>query len=272
MDALALLTLQIDWGADEALAEQPVNRLLASCLMAPAPSAAPPSAAPPSASPTLASPIAAASPLSTPTAPSRLTPTYPPSEITASTLEEWRAGIRTFTGCALPQTATHPVLAEGDPTGGVLVIGDPPVAEDDRSGRPFSGAAGTNLDRILAALGLAREALMLAPLIPWRPPGNRPPTDAELAQCLPLLHRLIILCAPRHIVLTGILPVRALLGSASSLRRLRGNWVDLRIPGRDKPIPALPSFSLANLKTSAERRDVWYDWRLLHRSIQASKP
>lgn len=265
MDALALLALQtdlalqLDWGADEALAELPVNRLQ------PLPVAAPPLMAPPALAPRPSVPAPVATP-------PRLAPTHPPSEFTAGTLDEWRAAIRAFTGCALHQTATHPVLAEGNPAAGLLVIGDPPVAEDDRSGRPFSGAAGIVLDRILAALGRTREDVMLAPLIPWRPPGNRPPTDAELAQCLPLLHRLIVLCAPRHIVLTGILPVRTLLGSTTSLRRLRGNWVDLRVPGLDTPIPTLPSFSLANLKTAAERRDVWQDWRLLHRSIRTPQP
>ncbi len=256
MDALALLALQIDWGADEALAGQPVNRLS--------------TAAPPLRSAAPAQGAASHQPI----------PPIAARTLDARTLEEWHAAVRAFTGCTLRETATNPVLATGepwgdrrsDPAGRLLIIGEPPVAEDDRSGRPFSGAAGQVLDRILAALGLKREKVLLAPLIPWRPPGNRPPTDAELAQCLPLLHRLIVLSAPRYIVLTGILPVRALLGSAASLRRLRGRWAELSVPDLENPIQTLPTFSLANLKTATERHDAWADWRMLNRDMQAGKP
>jgi uracil-DNA glycosylase family 4 len=237
-DPLTLLRLQIDWGADEALADTPVDRL-----------AAPPPARP------IRRAAAPAPVADTPQA--------------AQTLEEWRALVGNFTGCRLRDTATTTVLAEGDVAGRLLVIGEPPGADDDRSGRPFSGPAGAVLDRILSALGLAREKILLVPLIPWRPPGNRPPTDAELAQCLPLLHQLIALARPRHIVLTGILPTRALLGSTTSLRRARGRWTELQLPGQALAVPALPVTGLTSLKTAAERRDAWLDWRMLHRTIMS---
>ncbi len=242
--ALGLLSLQLEWGADEALLEAPLPRLATDAPPAPEPAAP---RAPMAARNILAGVEAA-----------------PPR---AGNLDELRAAIAAFTGCALRETATNPVLPEGDPAGGLLVIGEPPVAEDDRTGRPFSGAAGTVLDRLLGAIGLARGEILLAPLLPWRPPGNRPPTDAELAQCLPLLHQLIVLARPRHIVLTGILPVRALLGAGVTLRRSRGKWTDLRVPELPDPIPDLPVFGLGNLKSAAERRDVWSDWRMLHRTI-----
>jgi len=252
-DPLSLLRLQIDWGADEALEGHPVDRLAAR-----APAASP--------RPALAPDPARAARRVAP-APQPAPPQTPPA---ARTLAEWHALVSGFTGCGLRDTATHTVLAEGDPAGGLLVIGEPPGAEDDRGGRPFNGPAGAVLDRILAALELRREAILLAPLIPWRPPGNRPPTDAELAQCLPLLHQLIALATPRHIVLTGILPVRALLGGTVSLRRSRGRWMELRLPGHAAAFRALPVLGLASLKSAADRRDAWADWRMLHRNIKSS--
>ena len=258
MDALALLALQIDWGADEALLEAPVDRLAA--RPAPSPRMLPET--------TARVPHALAQPSQPRAAPEIATPEIATPAITAGTLEEWRAAVRGFTGCALRETATNPVLAAGHPASGLMVIGDPPGAEDDRSGLPFQGPAGAVLDRILHALGIQRDQLVLAPLIPWRPPGNRPPTDTELAQCLPLLHRLIALCAPRWIVLNGILPVRALLGQGSSLARLRGRWTDLHVSGLETPVPALPMPGLANLKTAADRRDVWAYWRMLQHTMR----
>jgi uracil-DNA glycosylase len=253
MDALALLALQIDWGADEALDDAPVVR-----LRDPAPRAAPAQgpATHPSTRPTAVPAIPA-------------TPPAAALPLEVKDLEALNAAIRTFEGCPLRETATHPVFAAGDPAGGLLIIGDPPGDAEDRSGQAFSGQVGVFLDRVLPPLGLSRERVMLAHLIPWRPPGNRPPTDAELAQCLPFLHRLIALTAPRHVVLLGIQAARALLPAAQNLtlRRLRGKWAELLVPGLEKPIQALPMHNPATLRTAADRRETWADWRMLHRSI-----
>jgi len=248
MDLAALLALQIDWGADEALLEVPVDRL---------------ETRPPQMVPERRAPAPGGGAVPFPAAAST-----PAAVVAAETLDEWRQAVRDFMGCALRETATHPVLAEGDPGGGLMVIGEPPGAEEDRAGRPFMGAAGAVLDRILTSLALPRDQVLLAPLIPWRPPGNRPPTDAELAQCLPLLHRLIALTKPRWVVLTGILPVRALLGQGASLRRVRGRWTDLSIPDSEAPVRVLAMPSLANLRTTADRRDVWSYWRMLRHEIR----
>jgi uracil-DNA glycosylase len=100
-----------------------------------------------------------------------------------------------FDGCVLRGTASHTILPEGDPGAGLVLVGEPPSADDDRSGMAFAGPAGEYLDRMLAAINLSRTQLMLTPLIPWRPPGDRPPSPTELAICLPFLHRLIALAA-----------------------------------------------------------------------------
>jgi len=261
MDALALLALQIDWGADEALEDAPVVR-----LRDPAPRVAPTQSS--TQSPAQGSAQGSATrPTAVPAMPATAAVTALPLEVTS--LEALNAAIRDFEGCPLRETATHPVFAAGDPAGGLLIIGDPPSDAEDRSGQAFSGPAGMFLDRVLPPLGLSRERVMLTHLIPWRPPGNRPPTDAELAQCLPFLHRLIVLTAPRHVVLLGIQVARALLPAAQNhtLRRLRGKWADLMVAGLEKPIPALPMHNPAMLRTAAERREFWADWRMLRRSI-----
>ena len=84
---------------------------------------------------------------------------------------------------------------------------------------------------MLASIGLERAQLLLTPLIPWRPPGDRPPSPTELAVCLPFLHRLIALVAPRRLLLIGLLPARALLPQTASRRRPRGAWIGRRDPG-----------------------------------------
>ena len=190
--------------------------------------------------------------------PSRTRARSPPRR--ATTLEELRAAIAAFDGCALRDTASNLIFAEGDPSAALLLIGDPPGADDDRSGTAFAGPAGDYLDRMLAAISLERGQLLMTPLIPWRPPGDRPPSQAEIAVCLPFLHRLIALVAPRRLLLMGLLAARALLPQAASRRRPRGAWMDAAIPGTSLVLPALPTFSAAELmRDPTNRRAAWDD-------------
>ena len=258
MDDLAALRLQIEWGADEALEEGPVDRLGTPPPPAPLPqgegenrhgTTPPPLAGGgrgDGAAPTFAQQAAAA----------------------ATTLPDLRAAIAAFDGCALRDTASHLIFAEGDPAAGLLLIGEPPAADDDRSGTAFAGPAGAYLDRMLAAIQLDRSKLLLTPMIPWRPPGDRPPNPGELAVCLPFLHRLIELTAPRRLLLMGLLAARSLLPQTGSRRRPRGVWVDTPIPGTELVIPALATFSPAELiRDPKNRRLAWEDLQLLRRTL-----
>jgi DNA polymerase len=168
----------------------------------------------------------------------------------------------------LRDTASHLIFAEGDPAARLMLIGEPPNADDDRSGMAFAGPAGDYLDRMLAAISLSRAQLLLAPLIPWRPPGDRPPSAAELAICLPFLHRLIAIVAPRRVLIMGLLPTRSLLPRTNARRRPRGEWLDVAVPGTSLVLPVLPTFSAAELMKAPEnRRAAWDDLRLLRRTL-----
>ena len=269
MDDLSALRLQIEWGADEALEEAPVDRLRR--IEAPPP----PFPLPQGEGETTASPAERGRVgEGAPPAPALPRATTAERSVAAAaaaaTLDALRAAIAEFDGCALRDTASNLVFAEGDPSADLLLIGEPPGAAEDRSGAPFSGPDGAYLDRMLASIGLERAQLMLAPLIPWRPPGDRPPSPTELAICLPFLHRLIALLGPRRVLLLGALSARALLPQTASRRRPRGAWIDMPIPGVPQSIPTLPTFSPAELMRSPkDRRAAWADLRLLRRTLDA---
>jgi DNA polymerase len=243
MDALALLRLQMEWGADEALEEAPIDRLRPVTM--------------PQASPRLLTPLAA---------PSSVARSGNDLAEAAASLEALRAAIAAFDGCALRGTASTLVFADGNPDAGLLIVGEAPSAAEDRSGRAFDGPAGAYLERMLASIGLDRERALLTPLIPWRPPGGRPPTAAEIVACLPFLHRLIVLTAPRRMVLLGTLAQRTLLGAAP--RRRTQGWLQATVPGRSEPLAtlALPSPELLLAKPTG-RREAWAELRLLRRTI-----
>jgi uracil-DNA glycosylase len=176
-------------------------------------------------------------------------------------LEELRAALEAFEGCALKATATRLCLQDGNPEAPVMMIGEAPGAEEDRQGKPFVGQSGQLLDRMLACIGLERARdVYITNVIFWRPPGNRAPTAAEIAVCQPFLERQIELLAPRLLVFVGGIAARALLGVEEGITRLRGRRFTYRAPGLGAPIPALVMFHPAYLlRQPAQKRFAWQD-------------
>ena len=197
---------------------------------------------------------------------------------TAQTLDELRAAIASFDGVALRRTAISLVFADGRPDARLMVVGDAPGADDDRSGRPFDGETGQLLDRMLAAIGLARQAedparaAYLANVINWRPPGNRTPTAAEIEISRPFIARHIALARPAVLLLCGSVAAQCLLNRTESASRLRKTWHGYLPRGAEaaQAIPALvtyhPSLLLA---TPGHKRAAWEDLLVLQEKMQA---
>ncbi|HEV2303181.1 MAG TPA: uracil-DNA glycosylase, partial [Stellaceae bacterium] len=175
-----------------------------------------------------------------------------------------------FDGCALKRTATNTVFVDGNPMAPVLFLGEGPGAEEDRTGRPFVGRAGQLLDRMLAAIGLDRMNVLISNVVYWRPPGNRTPSAAEIAACLPFVMRLMVLVRPKILVLLGGTAAQALLPQGQGITRLRGRWFDLAVPGLDGPVPTLPMFHPSFLLRTPERkREAWRDLLALKARLEA---
>jgi uracil-DNA glycosylase len=263
--ALALLRWHVEMGADEAIGEEPVDRFAAAVVAAavivpartpPAPRAA--AALPKSAA--AARPVAVVPPAAYAEAPGEAAQSARLLAALAATSAALEAAIAGFEGCALKQTATNTVIADGNPAAPVMIIGEAPGADEDRIGRPFVGRAGQLLDRMLAAIGLDRTGALITNVIYWRPPGNRTPTADEIAACLPFVLRHIALVRPKVLVLAGGTAARALLPPGPGITRLRGRWFDLAIPGLDRPVPTLPMFHPSFLLRAPERkREAWRD-------------
>lgn len=177
-----------------------------------------------------------------------------------ATVDQLRAALESFEGCALKATATRLCFADGSPTAPLMLVGEAPGAEEDRQGKPFVGPSGQLLDRMLASIGLDRRHVWITNVIYWRPPGNRPPTAQEIATCLPFLHRQIELVAPRLIVSVGGIAARALFGVDEGVTRLRGRRFSYQPPDGGPPIPALVMFHPAYLlRQPAQKKLAWRD-------------
>ena len=248
----AALEWYIDHGVDEALVEEPIDRLAAVMAVA---------------EPSVMKPAAAPTQLSQPPSqpafqpqPQPLTQTRQPDKILseqsaaeASNLDELRAAINAFDGLAIKKTATNMVFADGNPEARVMVIGEAPEAEEDRQGIPFVGASGQLLDKILACIDLDRnseapeEAVYISNILNWRPPGNRTPSPIEIEICLPFIEKHIALVKPDLLVFCGGVAAKTLLRSNNSISRLRGtfhDYVPQTITG-EAPIPAIATYHLS---------------------------
>lgn len=169
-----------------------------------------------------------------------------------------RAAIENFQGCALKTTAKHTVFADGNPDARIMLVGEAPGREEDLQGLPFVGRSGQLLDRMLAAIGFDRSQVYISNILPWRPPGNRTPTSAEIALCLPFIERHIQLASPDILLLLGGISVKALFDTSEGIMRLRGRWKSYRAGERE--IPALATFHPAFLlRQPAQKKQAWQD-------------
>lgn len=176
----------------------------------------------------------------------------------ARSLDELRTAMEAFNGCNLKTSARCLVFAEGNAKPAVMVIGAMPNAEDDRDGQPFSGRQGAMLDRMLAGIGLARADLLITNVVPWRPPGNRPPSQREADICRPFIERQIALAEPNHLLVLGNFAARFLFRSNDTIHQLRGEWREIAISGR--PIPAFATLHPQDLVTApVSKRLAWQD-------------
>ena len=163
------------------------------------------------------------------------------------------------TGCDLIKAATHTVFADGNPNANIMLIGEAPGADEDRLGQPFVGQSGQLLDTILATIGVDRGSIYISNIIPWRPPGNRPPTAAEAAYCLPFIQRHIELVSPKILILLGGVAVKALLNRGDGILKLRGQILEYTTKS-GSTIAAMPTLHPSYIMRSPSQKAlVWKD-------------
>lgn len=268
-EAAALLAFYVEAGVEDFFCDEPVNRYALQDSAAPEPARAA-QARPPRDLPRGTRPDPRGETAPPQDAPRAAAPSAIPLEdaqaaesarivaARCATLEELREALANFEGCPLRYTAKNLVFADGNPKARVMMVGEAPGRDEDLQGLPFVGRAGQLLDKMLASIGLDRTSVYIVNTLPWRPPGNRTPTQAEHAVCMPFVERHIELVAPEVLVLLGGVSAKQLLNTDTGIMRLRGKWATVRVGQRD--IPALPTLHPAYLlRQPAQKRLAWRD-------------
>jgi DNA polymerase len=186
----------------------------------------------------------------------------------ASNLDELRAALDRFEGCALRKTATQLVFADGNPSARVMLVGEAPGRDEDLQGVPFVGRSGQLLDRMLAAIGLDRTSVYIANVVPWRPPGNRTPTPQETAACRPFISRQIELADPDYLICLGAPSAAELMNNKQGILKFRGQWRDFDTGTRT--IKAMATLHPAYLlRQPLQKRLAWRDFLALRQALDA---
>jgi uracil-DNA glycosylase family 4 len=179
-------------------------------------------------------------------------------------LEAVAKAVASCTKCPLYSTATNPVPGEGNPHATLMCVGEAPGATEDETGRPFVGAAGQLLTKILAAIDLPREQVFICNVLKHRPPGNRNPLPQEVTACSPYLIRQIELIRPKVILALGTFAAQTLLDTKTSIGKLRGQV------HRYYGVPLVVTYHpAALLRNPGWKRPTWEDVQLARRILDS---
>lgn len=252
--ARALLEWQVELGATEAILDAPVDRFALE------------------AAPSKPAAVKAAAAQSAP----RPIPRQDPAQIAkqmaeaASSLEALRAALAGFEHCELKRGARNLVFSDGNPNAQVMIVGEAPGRDEDQQGKPFVGRAGQLLDKMLAAIGLDRQAqeptnaAYITNVVPWRPPQNREPSPEEIAMLTPFLLQHVALIKPSVVVAMGNISCQALLGKRG-ISKLRGQLQNCR------DTDVIPMFHPAYLlRNPSAKKLAWDDLLMLKQRLMTS--
>lgn len=169
------------------------------------------------------------------------------------------------TACGLHAGAKNPVPGEGNPHAGFVCVGEAPGATEDETGRPFVGAAGQLLTKILAAINFSREDVFICNVLKHRPPGNRNPAPDEIKACSPYLLRQLELLQPRVILALGTFAAQTLLQTTTPIGKLRGQV------HRYYGVPLIVTYHpAALLRNPSWKRPTWEDVQLARRVFDSA--
>ena len=182
-----------------------------------------------------------------------------------TSLEEIAVLVASCTRCPLHQTATNPVPGTGDPRAGLMVVGEAPGATEDQQGKPFVGAAGQLLTKILSAIQLSRDDVFITNVLKHRPPLNRNPQPHEVQACSPYLVRQLELVRPKAILALGTFASQTLLQTSQGIGALRG------LVHRFYGIPLVVTYHpAALLRNPSWKRPTWEDVQLVRRILDSA--
>tara|TARA_B100000035_G_scaffold311783_1_gene321957 strand:+ start:248 stop:994 length:747 start_codon:yes stop_codon:yes gene_type:complete len=184
-------------------------------------------------------------------------------------IKELENSFENFEGCKLKKTSTNFVKFYGNTDSKILIIDGPPDEEEDKKGVSFVSSKGILFEKMLNAIELKIDETFIIKGIPWRPPGNRYPSNEEIKICRPFILNLINILRPKFILCLGEVPTYQILELNESIIKIRGKWRTLKSNQSNCEFPVLPTFSISHLLNRPDlKKYAWEDMKLLRDNIK----
>ena len=182
--------------------------------------------------------------------------------------------------CTIGAERRNNVYGEGDPCARLMLIGEGPGETEDLMGRPFVGRAGQLLEKMIGAIGLAREDVYICNTVKCRPtlpglrgPKNRAPEPGEMDNCRPFLDEQIEIVRPSVILTLGAPAAKSFLGRDFQITKMRGRWYDGPL-GISLMATFHPAYVLRQTVGELEgvKRMVWADLKAVKAKLEEPPP
>ncbi len=188
-----------------------------------------------------------------------------PAKVPQNEFEQLACEVKECVRCAIAKERKQAVFGEGSMKPRLLFVGEAPGADEDREGRPFVGAAGKLLTKIIESIGLKREDVYICNVLKCRPTGNRNPLPEEIENCRPYLEQQLAYLKPELICALGTFAAQTLLESKEPIGKLRGRTFTYQ------GIPVIPTLHPAALLYHPQnKRLVWEDMKKIAQRLNLS--
>ena len=184
-------------------------------------------------------------------------------------IKQLEKSFENFEECKLKKTSTNFVRFFGNMNSKLLIVDEPPDVEEDKKGVSFVSSKGLLFEKMLDAIELKMDETFIVKAIPWRPPGNRYPSNEEIKICRPFILNLINLLKPKIIVCLGEVSSYQILELKESIIKIRGKWHTLKSKESNCEFSVLSTFSISHISNRPDlKKYAWEDMKLLRDKIK----
>ena len=188
----------------------------------------------------------------------------------AKLINNLKKQINSIENCNLKNNSQNLVLGDGNMNSPLMLIGEAPGIEEDRSGMPFKGEIGELLNKMLLAIKIKRENIYCSYAINFRPPEDRKPTSIEIKRYSVFLKTHISIIKPKIVILMGISAMEAVTGINTKISCERGKWKEVIL--KNKTYPIMITFNPSYLIRFPENKKYsWEDLKRIKQKIQDLK-
>ena len=188
----------------------------------------------------------------------------------AELLNGLKKQINSIENCNLKNNSQNLVLGDGNINSSIMLIGEAPGIEEDKSGMPFKGEIGELLNKMLLAINIKREDIYCSYAINFRPPEDRKPTSLEVKRYSVFLKEHISIINPKIVILMGSSAMEAVTGINTKISSERGKWKEVIL--KNKTYPVMITFNPSYLIRFPENKKYsWEDLKIIRQKIQDLK-